>query len=162
MSRRSKRRNRRPHNSVTSVRQSSPAPFSPLPDGVLAAKVSQQVSHYSGPIPPPELLVMFNNIDPGRAARLMDWAEDQSRHRMMLETRVIHSDIIKSWAGLASAFIITMTAIIYGGTLIAWGHDTAGATLASVGLAGLAGTFIYGTRSQRQERTEKARITSRS
>jgi uncharacterized membrane protein len=143
------------------TQQATPStPFSPLPNGVLAARVSQQVSSYSGPIPPPELLKMFDEIDPGRAARLMNWAEDQSRHRMTLESRVVHSDILRSWAGLVSAFVITMTTIVFGGGLIYLGHDGAGFGLATTGLVGLAGTFIYGTSAQRRERIDKARIMS--
>jgi uncharacterized membrane protein len=140
--------------------QASPTPFAPLPNGVLAAHVSQQLSHYSGPVPPPELLKLFDEIDPGRAKRLMDWAEDQSRHRMILESRVIRSDIWKSWAGLIAAFIITMTAIVGGGILIYLGHEVSGATVATSGLVGLSGTFIYGTSSQRRERIDKAKIMS--
>jgi hypothetical protein len=90
----------------------------------------------------------------------MNWAEDQSRHRMAMESRVINSDIVKSWVGLASAFVLTMTAIVFGGILVYLGHDIAGGTMATSGLAGLAGTFIYGTSSQRRERTEKAKILS--
>jgi uncharacterized membrane protein len=127
---------------------------------VVAARVSQQVSSYSGPIPPPELLKLFDEIDPGRAARLMNWAEDQSRHRMTLESRVVHSDILRSWAGLVSAFVITMTTLVLGGSLVYLGHDAAGVGLATTGLVGLAGTFIYGTSSQRRERIDKARIMS--
>jgi uncharacterized membrane protein len=127
---------------------------------MMAAHVSQQVSTYSGPIPPPDLLKKFDEIDPGRAARLMDWAEDQSRHRMAIEARVIKNDIIKSWVGLVSAFVLTMTAIILGFILIYCGHDWAGSVVSTSGLAGLAGTFIYGTSSQRRERTEKAMIMS--
>jgi uncharacterized membrane protein len=90
----------------------------------------------------------------------MNWAEDQSRHRMTLESRVVHSDILRSWAGLVSAFVITMTTIIFGGSLVYLGHDAAGVGLATTGIVGLAGTFIYGTSSQRRERIDKARIMS--
>jgi uncharacterized membrane protein len=122
--------------------------------------MSQHVSTYAGPIPPPELLEKFNEIDPGRAARLMDWAEDQSRHRMALESKVVGSDIRRSWQGLWCAFTITMTAIILGSALVYVGHDWAGTVIATSGVAGLAGTFIYGTSSQRRERSEKAKLMS--
>jgi uncharacterized membrane protein len=160
VSRRSRRNKRRSTGRLVPSQPTPTAPFNPLPDGVLAARLSQQVSSYSGPIPPPELLKMFDEIDPGRAARLMDWAEDQSRHRMGLESRVVHSDILRSWVGLIAAFVITMTTIIVGGILIYLNHDWAGTGLATTGLAGLAGTFIYGTTSQRRERIDKAKIMS--
>jgi len=79
---------------------------------------------------------------------------------MAIETRVVESDILKSWLGIASAFVLTLTAIISGSVLVWHGHDWAGGAIATSGLAGLAGTFIYGTSSQRRERTEKAKIMS--
>jgi hypothetical protein len=79
---------------------------------------------------------------------------------MALERQVIRSDIVRSWAGLISAFIITMTAIVSGGALIYGGHDWAGLGVVTLGLSGLAGTFIYGTSSQRRERADKARMMS--
>lgn len=77
---------------------------------------------------------------------------------MALETRVINSDIRRSWWGLAAGFTVAMTIILMGGSLVYLGHDTAGATIATIGLASLVGTFIYGTASQRSERIEKAKI----
>jgi hypothetical protein len=71
---------------------------------------------------------------------------------MSLESRVIKSDTHRSWWGLAAGFLVSIHAISVGGYLAYQSHDTAGATIATASLAGLVGTFIYGTRSQRQER----------
>ncbi len=40
---------------------------------------------YHGVIPPPLILQQFDDLIPGTAARLIQWAEDEQRHRQMLE-----------------------------------------------------------------------------
>jgi len=42
-------------------------------------------SEYSGQIPPPHLLRDFDDLIPGTAARIIQWAEDEQRHRHNLE-----------------------------------------------------------------------------
>jgi uncharacterized membrane protein len=127
---------------------------------MLSSQVIGQLSAYSGPIPPPELLKKFDELDPGRAARLMNLAEDQSRHRMNLEKYVIGSDVRRSWAGLVSALLIAAAVVFVGWDAVRLGHPGSAATIITVGLSSLVGTFIYGTSSVRRERTEKARIMS--
>lgn len=48
--------------------------------------VTTQVQQYSGQIPPPDLLKSFDDIIPGTAARLIQWAEDEQTHRRRLES----------------------------------------------------------------------------
>lgn len=125
-------------------------------------QVVSEFMAYSGPIPHPAILKQFDDLDPGRAAKILALAEDQSRHRMHLERTVITSDIWRSWAGLASGFLI---AIIFGGLgtyLTINGHEWAGGTIATTPVVGLVGAFIYGTHSRKVERREKAAILSRN
>lgn len=110
---------------------------------------------FSGPIPPPNLLREYDEIVPGTAARIVAMAEAQSRHRIDLEKRVVHSDIRKSYYGLVFAFVICIAFLACGTFLVLNGHDVAGATIATSSLVGLAGTFIYGTHARKQERAEK-------
>jgi hypothetical protein len=79
---------------------------------------------------------------------------------MDLENYVIRSDVRRSWAGLASAFLISAAVIFVGWDAIHLGNAGAGATIITAGLSGLVGTFIYGTSSVRRERIDKARIMS--
>ena len=44
---------------------------------------------YSGPIPPPEALARYEEIQPGAADRILKMAEKQQEHRMALETKAI-------------------------------------------------------------------------
>lgn len=125
--------------------------------GMMVARQTM-VSTYSGPTPPVEVLEGYERVAPGSAKQILDQFIKQSNHRMELETRVIKSDIVRSWGGLAAGFVIALAFLGCGSTLVAYGHDTAGATLATASLAGLVGVFVYGTKSQRKEREQKAKI----
>lgn len=134
-----------------------------LPPGAIVGATQLSMSQsYSGPIPPPKLLEDYNHVQPGTAKMILDLWEKQVNHRMDLEQTVIKSDIRRSWAGLFAGFLIAVGTIGTGGYLVHSGHDTAGGTIATVGLGSLVGTFIYGTRSQRTERIRKAQIMTGS
>jgi uncharacterized membrane protein len=53
--------------------------------GSAFAQVAVQQNAYSGQIPPPEMLLQFNQVAPGTAERLIQWAEDETKHRHHLE-----------------------------------------------------------------------------
>lgn len=160
MSKASKRRSRLVKRRAQVLAQQQPPIVPPepppgLPEVVASGMAAQLTRSYSGPIPPPEMLREFNAVDPGRAAKLMQLAEDQTRHRMALEKSVIRSDIYKSWAGLASAFLITMTSLGLGTYLIVNGHSIEGSVFGGASIAGVVAAFIYGTASRKAERVEK-------
>src|SRR5258708_6290391 len=46
--------------------------------------------HYSGPLPPPEMLVGYNDAFPGCAERIVAMAERQSQHRQDMEKTDLH------------------------------------------------------------------------
>lgn len=111
---------------------------------------------WEGPLPPPKALQQYEEIVPGAAARILDMAERQSDHRIQLEKTVILGDSRRSYMGLILAFLLS-AAIIGGGIyLIINDHDWAGGLLIGLDLVGLATVFVYGTRSRRAEREQKA------
>lgn len=128
---------------------------SSVPSAISVA--SRSVSAYSGPVPPPAMLEEFDRIEPGRAAKLMQLAEDQSRHRMHLENFVIKSDVVRSWAGLVTGGILSAGIVTGGCILVATGHDWAGASIICSTLVSLAGVFVYGRKSQSEERKQKSK-----
>jgi hypothetical protein len=78
-------------------------------------------------------------------------AENQSTHRQSLETKVVDSDIIRSYAGVVCGFVVTIVAFVIGGYLVINGHDWAGTTIIITNLAVLVGVFIYGTQTRKQQ-----------
>ncbi|MCL2857595.1 MAG: phage holin family protein [Oscillospiraceae bacterium] len=82
-------------------------------------------------------------------------AENQSSHRQEIEKIAVKSGALNSLLGVIAAFLLGTFTILGGIWLAFVGDATAGALVTSVGMAGLAGVFIYGTRSNKNERAEK-------
>jgi hypothetical protein len=62
------------------------------------------------------------------------------------------------WAG----FLIGLFTVGCGTAAVLCGHDVAGATIATTGVASLVGVFVYGTVTRRQEREKKAKPAENS
>lgn len=122
----------------------------------LGFQFTAQAAHFSGPLPPPELLVKYNDATPGAADRIIAMAEKQSSHRQELEKAVIEANCSTQRTGPVFGFIICMTAILGGVYLIHSGKSPEGLTSIISALASLATVFILGRRKQEKELKEKA------
>jgi hypothetical protein len=79
--------------------------------------------------------------------------EKQSAHRQEIEKTVIRGDSRRSWIGLFVGGFLAMTCIVGGLLLASYGEQpAAGTTIATASVVGLAGVFVYGTHSRREER----------
>lgn len=112
---------------------------------------------FSGPIPPPELLLKYNEIIPGGAERILKMAENQSIHRQCIEKWAVIGGTILSYFGVLCAACIALGALYFGTKLIQNGYVISGSVLGGGGLTGLVAAFIYGTRSRREERQQRER-----
>ena len=83
-------------------------------------------------------------------------AENQSRHRQSLETRVVDANCGVQKTGPIYGFIVCMTAILGGIYLIRSGKSPEGLASILGSLGGLVAVFIYGRRKQTKELKEKA------
>jgi len=82
--------------------------------------------HFSGPLPPPEILAKYNDIIPNAADRLISMVEKQEIHRQSLEKTVIDSDVQQSKRGLWAGSVLSGLVIISGILLTALGHSLYG------------------------------------
>jgi len=117
--------------------------------------VSQSVSTYQGPIPPPSALREYDAVLPGAADRIIAMAEAQSRHRQEMESKVIGADLANARIGLYCGLVIGLAAIIGGCICVALGQQWGGSIIGTGGLTGLVGVFVYGSRERRKERERK-------
>lgn len=126
--------------------------------------VAQQVQSWQGPIPRPEDLQKYRDVDPGlpdrilaMAERTLDLTEKQTDHRIEMERRSILGMNFRANVGLWLGFILAVVVLGGSGWLIDRGHDAAGTTVASIDLVGLVGVFVYGRHDQaRQERSRNS------
>jgi uncharacterized membrane protein len=112
-------------------------------------------AQFSGPLPPPEVLVRYNQIEPGFANRIMALAEGQSQHRQHLERIVVEGNVKHEGRGQLYGFVIAMTTILSSGVLVYMGKTVEGLAGMLGTLAALAGIFVYGRRRKDKELSEK-------
>lgn len=117
-------------------------------------KVSAK-STFSGPIPPPNALEDYEVILPGSADRILTMAENQSKHRIEIESSVINSKIKQSYIGMYLGFVLALFMCGTSTFLIYSGKSIGGLATLVTAIAGLVGAFIYGTNSNRKEREAK-------
>ena len=144
-------------------RQNNSSGQSSAPDLGLSSSQRQQIvearvsASFSGPLPHPNILAQYNQAVPNGAERIIAMTEKQSDHRMGLENRALHADIVRSYFGVVAGLAIAVFALYISYRLIDGGHETAGVLLGSIDIASLVGVFVFGTISRRWERKEAAR-----
>lgn len=126
----------------------------------LVAKVTQQVTAYRGPVPPPQLLREYDEVVPGAADRILAMAEMQTMHRVDLEATVVKGDSRRSWVGLWLGFALCLGVLVAGVAVCFGGSPTAGAAIITTTIVSLAGIFVYGQTSRRIEREHKADLAA--
>lgn len=115
-------------------------------------------ARYSGPLPPPEALRQYDDVLPGAADRIISMAERQAEHRHALEKRTIFGNVDAQTRGQWMGFILGLTAIIGGFTLIGLGHNALGITSVLAALTSLVTVFVIGRRRQQEERERKREV----
>ena len=121
-----------------------------------AVQITQhETVSFSGPLPPPSHLELYEKILPGAAERILKMAEEQSAHRRSLETKVIHAGIASSNKGLIFGFIIGISGFVVVGYCASLGYQILAGVIGALDLASLVGVFVYGSNQQKMERIEK-------
>ena len=115
-----------------------------------------QAVHHSGPIPHPALLSKYNEVVPNAAERIIKMAEEQSGHRIKMEAHIIHVDAINSTLGIIAALVITLGVLCLSAYALMLGQPIAAGFMSTLGIGGIVGTFIYGTRRRQAEREKRS------
>jgi uncharacterized membrane protein len=123
-----------------------------------ALQVIQQQAVWQGPIPSPDDLRGYEEVQAGLAERIVvmaekqvSMAERQEVHRHAMEHRMVFGMSRRATLGLWLAFVLAVFVFAGSMWLIDKGHDLAGGVLAAGDLAGLLGTFVYGRWDQRRQ-----------
>lgn len=123
--------------------------------------VTKTLEVTSGPLPAPAILEKYEVIVPGAAERIFKLLESQTHHRIALEKKVINSETRNSTLGIVAAFIISFLFFVLAGYAIYTGSPIAGAIIGGINLGSIVWVFIYGSKTRREERLEKARLEHR-
>lgn len=105
-----------------------------------------QEIEFSGPMPPPNILSGYEQILPGAADRILTMTETQSRHRQLMERRMIEAEARDSFLGVLFGFALGGGCIVAGIIMVLVYPQTAGvisgAVLGSSGVTSIAITSI--------------------
>lgn len=113
---------------------------------------------YSGPIPPPEALARYEEIQPGAADRILKMAEKQQEHRMALETKAIGGQVDQSKRGQIFGFIAIFLCI--GAAVffaVVCNMTKFAATFLTVTMVTLVGLFLSGKNVMKKDLKEKSK-----
>lgn len=125
------------------------------------ARMSVTAAYFEGPLPPPAVLREYDALAPGSAERIIRLMEQQSHHRMELEKTAIQHDTRRANWGLASGTMLSIGVLVLCAYLVYTGNALTGVALVIAEIVALAGVFVYGTNSRRQERIEKVESLER-
>lgn len=109
---------------------------------------------YSGPLPHPSIMEHYNNIIPGGAERIFAVFESQTRHRQSIERWVIWGNVFCQIFGAIAAAALGVIALGGGLYLVYLGRSITGFAAFFGGLGGLVSVYIYGKKSQADERNQ--------
>ena len=126
------------------------SPGKSAPNQILSATTQA----FSGPLPPPDILVKYNSVVPNAAERIITMAETQAAHRQRIESKVIESNIKNSRLGLHYGLIIGLASVLGGVVCIMYAHEIGG-----TGLSSLVGVFVYGSIQKKKERENRLKLT---
>ena len=59
--------------------------------GRFASESLSSEASFTGPIPPPDYLALYEDVSPGLAHRLVQMAADEANHRREMETKLVES-----------------------------------------------------------------------
>ena len=81
------------------------------------------VESFSGPIPPPEMLIAYNKAHPTAAHRILKMAEQNARHRQLKEDKIISARSRQAILSQIISGAITIVSIIAGVIVAIFGNQ---------------------------------------
>jgi uncharacterized membrane protein len=92
--------------------------------------------NFAGPLPPASLLQAYESIDPGSAARIIELAQTQGRHRQQMEEKLILAQFREARLGQIYSLVVALVSIFAGVFLALHGAQIAASIIGSSGLLG--------------------------
>lgn len=123
--------------------QVAPPPQPNTSHGGVTTVTAQRVE-FQGPLPPPDILIQYNDIQPGFAERIVAMAEREQAHRHSLEETVVTSSFKEAQRGQKYGLSIGVVAIIAGAITAVAGAPVTGSIIGGGGVIGLVSVFVLG------------------
>lgn len=105
---------------------------------------------FSGPIPHPELLRKYDEVQLGFAERIVSMAEKQLEHRIKCESAVVNGSVSESKRGQNYGLVISLLFLIASVFLGYFGHDWLAGVIGGGTLIALVTVFVSGHKSKEE------------
>jgi uncharacterized membrane protein len=110
---------------------------------------------FSGPLPPPQVLIKYEEATHGAADRIIAMAEKQAQHRQAMEQKVVHSNIHNERLGMYFAFILTVSIMALGTYLLMNDKQVEGFIALFAPALFQAGNYIYNKYEERKHAEDR-------
>ena len=107
-----------------------------------------KVSQFSGPLPPPESLIKYNEAVPNAAERIICMAEKEMQHRHENEKRLLKNRIRITYLSVVLSFISVIVLSVLVGFSLYYGASGTAVGVAIGAIASVAGLFVYAKAQQ--------------
>ena len=115
-----------------------------------SASILVQQESWSGPLPPPDVLLEYNFVENG-AERLFRMAERQSEHRIDMATESLKADNSIATRGQWFGLIVVLAVLGLAAYMAYLGATWEAATVAGIDVVGLAAVFVYSRLNRRTQ-----------
>ena len=121
-------------------------------------KVQEMVvaRHFSGPLPPPELLQGYKDIIPDSPERLLKMVENRENHKISTESIIVKHEISQSSRGQIFGFVIAIIIIFIVAYLTINSHYTVAAILGGATIIGLVTIFVLNRPPQKGSKSDES------
>ncbi|MES9901095.1 MAG: DUF2335 domain-containing protein [Sedimenticola sp.] len=119
------------------------------PEHKVTRKDIMRVS-FSGPLPPPDILQRYKDIQSDLPERILRLTESEAAHRREVTTQTVAIDKTETILGQVFGLIVTLAAFACAAFLGFHDHSTAASIVGGSTIAGLVTAFITGRSSQQQ------------
>jgi len=143
------------------IREKAPSVLSSIPEpkrqelARIRIEKHESFSMRAGPLPDPSELDAYNQIIPNGADRIIKMAENQSAHRIEIETMVVKSQQRQAFAGQLFALILGLSGLGLATYAAVSGQPWFGSVIGGSTLVGLVSVFLYTRHVQRQDLGQK-------
>ena len=96
------------------------------PEAVEVALLQRELNIFQGPLPHPDVLKGYAEVDPSFPDRVIGLTENQSQHRQNIENIVVEANIKNQRRGSIFAFILGLVAIVGAFVLLFTGKSVTG------------------------------------
>lgn len=117
---------------------------------VAVAISSRTTSAFQGPLPPPNILRDYEDIVPGSAAKIIDWADSERSHRHRTETTIVRAETTRDLRGQLLAALVALAGFSVAAFALYLDHAGVAALITAMDIGGMVAAFIYGRRNSEE------------